>query len=195
MDRELRRVLARHGATLGLWGSVVLFIYNFLLQSLNFSIPRLGLAITFVIVSLGYTLLALALETLSSVIERVKRLRYYALAMLVVLGIAIALHVAALYVIAYEQSQAALLAFIYIALFYIIEGLVVAKAFGLINAELELKDFKLAYYIALVGYVLLPIAGITSGYLGALLGFAHMVITLSFLFAIFGFISLKRAIR
>ncbi len=195
MNRELRKILARRGATLGLLGSITLFLYNFLLQSLNFSIPRLGLAVTFAVVSLGYTLLALALEILSSVIDRVKRLRYYALAMLIVLGMAIALHVAALYVIAYEQNQAAILAFIYVVLFYIIEGLVVAKAFKLISAELELKDFKLAYYIALVGYVLLPIAGITSGYLGALLGFAHMVMTLSFLFAIFGFISLKRAIQ
>ncbi len=194
MNREYRRALARRGATLGLWGSLILFLYNFLFQSLSFSIPRLGLAMVFVIVSLGYTLLALAFEILSSVIERVKGLRRYALVMLVVLGLAIAIHVAALYTIAYEQSRAVLLAFIYVALFYIVEGLVVAKAFRLINAELEFKDFKLAYYIALVGYVFLPIAGITSGYLGALLGFAHMVITLSFLFAIFGFISLKRAV-
>jgi len=175
-------------------GTSILVVYNLLLHGLNLLIPRLGLALVFIIVSLGYALIALSLEIISSTLRGIERVRAYALAMVITLTISLSLHVAALYVASIDITYAVLLMFFYVVTFYVVNGLVLARIFRTISLRYELKDFKIAYYTMVVGYVFLPLIGLVSGQLGLFLWLSHIVAAMSFLFSTFGFLTIKRAL-
>jgi len=194
LDKELKRLLAIRGSKIGMIGTSILVVYNLLLHGLNLLIPRLGLALVFIIVSLGYALIALSLEIISSTLRGIERVRAYALAMVITLTISLSLHVAALYVASINITYAVLLMFFYVVTFYVVNGLVLARIFRTISLRYELKDFKIAYYTMVVGYVFLPLIGLVSGQLGLFLWLSHIVAAMSFLFSTFGFLTIKRAL-
>lgn len=194
MDKEFRRLLAIRGAKIGMIGTSILAVYNLLLHGLNFLIPHLGLALVFIIVSLGYTLLALSLEIISLTLKNSECIRPYTLAMVITLVMSLTLHVAALYMASIDITYAVMLMFLYVVMFYVVNGLILAKIFRIISLRYELKDFKIAYYAMVLGYVFLPLLGLVSGQLGMFLWLSHVIAAISFLFSTFGFLVIKRAL-
>ena len=194
MDKEFRRLLAIRGAKIGMIGTSILAVYNLLLLGLNFSIPQLGLALMFIIVSLGYTLLALSLEIISLTLKDIERIRPYTLAMVITLATSLTLHVAALYMASIDITYAVMLMFLYAVTFYIVNGLILAKIFKIISLRYELSDFKIAYYTIMLGYVFLPLPGLVSELLGIFLLLGHVIAAIAFLFSTFGFLVIIRAL-
>jgi len=194
MDKEFRRLLAIRGSKIGMVGTSILVVYNLLLHALNFLIPRLGLALVFIIVSLGYTLIALSLEIISLTLKGAERIRPYVLAMVIVLAISLSLHVAALYMASIDITYAVILTALYVVTFYTVNGLILASIFRIISLRYELRDFKIAYYAMMLGYVFLPLVSLVSGQLGMFLWLGHVIAAISFLFSTFGFLTIKRAL-
>jgi len=114
--------------------------------------------------------------------------------MVVTLVTALSLHVAALYMVSIDITYAVILMSLYVVMFYVVKGLILAIIFRIISLRYELRDFKIAYYAMMLGYVFLPLISLVSGQLGMFLWLSHVVAAISFLFSTFGFLTIKRAL-